>query len=210
MSSVLFVHASPHGRDSRGYRLAKEAISNVLATEPAGELIERDVTALPQSTLTRGYAEAIVGRLGPEAEAFAQSEQLIGELERTDCLVIATPMHNYTVPAALKLWIDKVLRIGRSFAPQGGRKLGLLRDRPTLVVVTAGGFVTGEAALQPDHLSGYLRDVLATLGIRDLRFVYLEGMVRPDLAESMVESGRQAIAVDRAFGPSLAVRGAEG
>ncbi|MDM0022482.1 NAD(P)H-dependent oxidoreductase [Variovorax saccharolyticus] len=39
----------------------------------------------------------------------ARSEVLIRELEQADCLVIATPMHNDTVPAALKLWIDQSL-----------------------------------------------------------------------------------------------------
>ena len=34
--------------------------------------------------------------------SLADSEILIRELESADCLVIGTPMHNYTVPSALK------------------------------------------------------------------------------------------------------------
>lgn len=203
MSSTLLINASPHGTDSRGYRLARQAAANLLTRETDGQLVERDLATLTASALPRGYAEAIVGRQGPEAEVFALSEELIRELERTTLLIIATPMHNFTVPASLKLWIDYVLRYGRSFAPQGGRKVGLLKDRPTLVVVTSGGLVTGPVASQPDHLTAYLTDVLATIGIKDVRFVYLEGLVRPDLAEQMLALGWQTISADPAFGTPI-------
>ena len=42
----------------------------------------------------------------------SRSEELIQELESSDFVVIATPMHNFTVPAALKMWIDHVVRSG--------------------------------------------------------------------------------------------------
>jgi FMN-dependent NADH-azoreductase len=38
----------------------------------------------------------------PERNILAQSEQLIGELETANMVLISTPMHNYTVPATLK------------------------------------------------------------------------------------------------------------
>jgi len=47
-------------------------------------------------------------------DALVRSEILIGELETSD-LVISTPMHNFTVPALLRAWIDQVVRFGRTF-----------------------------------------------------------------------------------------------
>jgi FMN-dependent NADH-azoreductase len=58
----------------------------------------------------------------------------------------------------------------------------LLRDRPSFVVIAAGGYFTGPSPsgtpAQPDHLTLYLRDILATIGITDLTFITLEGMSR--------------------------------
>jgi FMN-dependent NADH-azoreductase len=105
------------------------------------------------------------------------SEQLIGELERSDCLVIVTPMHNFTVPAALKLWVDYVLRIGRTFVSTSEGKQGLLPDRPTYVLVSSGGFYKGEKAKQPDFLTSYLRVVLRTIGIHHVEFIGMQGLV---------------------------------
>ena len=77
-------------------------------------------------------------------------------------------MHNYTVPATLKAWLDQVVRFGRAFESTPDGKIGKLRDRPTWIVVSSGGYITGERARQPDFLTGYMSAILATIGIRDV------------------------------------------
>ena len=132
------------------------------------------------------------------------SEALIQELERSDVLLIATPMHNFMLPAALKLWIDYVLRIHRTFSagPQG--KVGLLRDRPVYVLVGSGGIHQGEAARQPDFLTPYLRHVLNTLGLFDLHFTYLQGLVGGEEAvRSAIDAGRARLALELLFNPQV-------
>jgi FMN-dependent NADH-azoreductase len=122
--------------------------------------------------------------------ALAVSEARIAELEATDVLVIATPMHNFTVPANLKSWIDHVVRLGRTFQSTPDGKVGRLRDRPTFVVVSSGGWFTPPRARQPDFLTAYLVSILATLGIRDVTLFPLEGLNRGDAA--MAEAYRSA------------------
>jgi FMN-dependent NADH-azoreductase len=200
MKAALFLSASPMGPAARGHAIAKEALENARHRHSGLKVIARDLSQADFGKITADYAEAIVSRADHAAPALTASEILIRELEETDGLVIATPMHNYTVPAALKLWIDLVLRAGRSFGFRDQLKVGLLADRPTLILVSSGGFVRGAAASQPDHLTGYLTDVLATIGIRDLRFVYLEALARPDAAKQAIAQGRQEIGADERFG----------
>jgi len=205
MASILLITASPYGGASRGAVLAMQAVENLQRRHPSLDLVTRDLAALADATIHSSYADAIVGGQAHDAEAFALSEQLIRELEDAAFLVIATPMHNYTVPASLKMWIDFVLRYGRSFAPVDGIKTGLLKNRPTLVVVTAGGIVTGAGRFQPDHLTGYLGDVMSTIGIHDLKFVYLDGLANPARAEQVAADGAQTIAQDKVFGSDVQV-----
>lgn len=204
MKAALFLSASPMGHAARGHAIAEEALENVRGRHSGLKVIARDLAKADFGKIMADYAEAILSRADHAVPALTASEILIRELEETDALVIATPMHNYTVPVALKLWIDLVLRAGRSFGFRDQLKVGLLADRPTLILVSSGGFVRGATASQPDHLTGYLTDVLATVGILDLRFVYLEALARPDAAEQAVAQGRQEIAVDEQFGSGLA------
>ena len=110
------------------------------------------------------------------------SGALIRMLENASHVVLATPMHNFTVPSALKAWLDLVVRVRNTFhiTPQG--KVGLLADRPVFVAISSGGAFSGEEARQPDFLTPYLRHVLATIGLKQVTFVSVEGTARgPEL-----------------------------
>jgi FMN-dependent NADH-azoreductase len=53
--------------------------------------------------------------------------------------VIGTPMHNFTVPSALKAWIDHIVRVRRTFNVTPAGKVAMLRDRPVFIAVSSGG-----------------------------------------------------------------------
>ena len=105
----------------------------------------------------------------------SKSEELIQELESSDFVVIGTPVHNFTVPSALKAWIDHVVRIRRTFNTTRNGYAGVLRDRPVFVAVSSGGRYSGERARQPDFLTPYLRAILGIIGLHDLTFFSVEG-----------------------------------
>src|SRR4051794_20973665 len=107
--------------------------------------------------------------------SMSRSEELIQELESADCLVISTPMHNFTVPVALKAWIDHVVRVRRTFdeTPQG--KVSALHDRPVFVAVSSGGRFSGDRTHQPDFLTPYLKAILGTIGLHNVTFFSVEG-----------------------------------
>ena len=84
-------------------------------------------------------------------------------------------MHNFTVPSALKLWIDHIVRVRRTFNVTKEGKVGTLRDRPVFVAVSSGGRFSGERARQPDFLTPYLKAILGTIGLHNLIFFSVEG-----------------------------------
>jgi FMN-dependent NADH-azoreductase len=176
MMKVLRIICSPRGRASESYRLSENIARLLLKHDPAGVIVDRfvgDGDLLPidvDYAVSQGGSED-VSQLGTAA----RSEQLIQELESADVLLIATPMHNFTVPAALKAWLDHVVRVRRTFdvTPEG--KVGLLRDRPVFVAVSSGGRFSGERVRQPDFLTPYLKAVLSIIGLQDVAFFSIEG-----------------------------------
>ncbi|MQA53492.1 FMN-dependent NADH-azoreductase [Pseudomonas piscis] len=202
MNNLLLINASPHGQGSHGHQLALELASALRQRYPYLELLERDLAAQPLPPLGLDYAHALTTATPFDAPLFEVSERLIRELERSDALVIATPMHNFTLPAALKLWVDYVLRIHRTFSALPEGKVGLLKDRPVHVLVSSGGVHQGERARQPDFLTPYLRHVLNTLGLFDLQFTYLQGLVFGDAAvRQTIEEARTALFSNPLFTP---------
>ncbi|KOF55037.1 hypothetical protein AD428_03300 [Achromobacter sp. DMS1] len=175
MKSLLFLESSPHGHASRSARLAASAMAALQRRHPGIRIVSRSLAQDPPPPISAAYARAITGGAPRDAAVFAESERLIRELEDCNGLLICTPMHNFTVPAALKLWIDHVLRMGRTMTSTPHGKAGLLADRPTLVLVRAGSRCAGEDARQPDFLTPYLGRALAAMGIHRTRFAYLQG-----------------------------------
>ncbi len=199
MARVLHIACSPRGEAAFSWRVAEALLQRL---DPDERRIVRRLDLAPPPGPSAEFADAM--RRAQTAEAarnepsLAVSEELIGELEATDTLVVSTPMHNYTVPANLKAWLDQVVRFGRSFESTPNGKIGRLRDRPTYVVIASGGAIDPPAATQPDFLRPYLTAILACIGIRDVTFIAAESMSR---GEAVAAAGLEAAlaAVDRAL-----------
>ncbi len=178
--TLLHIAASPRGEASNSRKYGSRLAEGLCAALDLAR-IERDLAASPLPPLAAAFAEASLmpesTRTASHRTALLVSERLIAELEQAAIVVIDTPMHNFTVPASLKLWIDHVVRPERTFrsTPQG--KIGLLRDRPVFAIVASGGPLAGNGA-QHDYLVPYLRYIFATMGIGDFRALTLDRLRR--------------------------------
>jgi FMN-dependent NADH-azoreductase len=175
--NILRISCSPRGPSSESQRLSQKIVDRLLAREPAASVVERVIGDGSLAHVDANYAlaqhsaTAEVSALG----GIAQSDVLIRELERSDVIVIATPMHNLGVPSMLKAWIDHVVRARRTFHVTAEGKVGALRDRPVFVAIASGGRFSGEQARQPDFLTPYLTVILGMIGLHDVRFFSVEG-----------------------------------
>jgi FMN-dependent NADH-azoreductase len=175
MMKILHVGCSPRGPAAESGRLSTKIIGYLLRRAPTATVTSRHLGgALPPIDADYAISQHSTADISQEGSA-AQSEELVQELESSDCVVIATPVHNYTVPSALKLWIDHVARVRRTFNVGPGGKVGLLRDRPVFIAVSSGGRFSGDGARQPDFLTPYLKTILRMIGLHDVTFFCVQG-----------------------------------
>jgi FMN-dependent NADH-azoreductase len=182
MTTILNVLCSPRGAGAGSRRFSHHLLDRLRALHPDAQVVTRDLAERPPPAVDAAFSHAILAPPEADHPALAESEVLIRELEASTILVIATPMHNFSVPSVLKAWIDQIVRIHRTFASTPAGKIGKLPDRPVYVVVASGGWFTQASPAgvpaQPDFLLPYLREVLATIGLRTVHFITLEGMAR--------------------------------
>jgi len=173
---ILHVSCSPRGQAAESYSLSQKIIGFLLQKEPRAILVNRVIGGGAVPPVDEDYAISQGSSADVSQEgSMAQSEELIQELESSDVVVISTPMHNLTVPATLKVWIDHIVRARRTFNMTADGKVGTLRDRPVFVAIASGGRFSGERARQPDFLTPYLKAILGMVGLHDLTFFSVQG-----------------------------------
>lgn len=141
---------------------------------PNGTVIYRDLAEDPLPHLT---ADGVIGTVTPasahtpaQAEAAALRNSLTEELEAADAILIGTPMYNFTIPSALKAWLDQVIIVGRT-AGEGGSVAG----KPvTVVAARGGGYGPGTPRESYEFLTTYLEKVLTGMMALEVDFIIPE------------------------------------
>ncbi|CAO4155469.1 FMN-dependent NADH-azoreductase 1 [Methylorubrum aminovorans] len=185
MPRLLVVETSPRGEHSISRALTRRFVARWQAANPEGEVVERDLirTELPfvNAPWLQAYFTPPERHSAEMREVLRLSDELAAELLSADHLVIATPVYNYNVPAALKAWVDHVVRKGLTLGDDGR---GLVVGRKATVLLASGGVYTeGSPIRDRDIATGYLRLILGVLGITDVSFVAAGGAKAVDLGE---------------------------
>jgi FMN-dependent NADH-azoreductase len=200
MKNILHISASSRAQESASYRLSQQIMTQLRKAHPDAQVVSRDLWAEPLPHVDCQYSNALSRQQGgaPHVRGLSSldwSDLLIEELRAADAVVIATPMHNFTVPSVLKAWLDHVVRIGVTFNATPEGKIGTLADRPVYIAVSSGGWRSGERARQPDFLEPYLRAILPTIGLKDLRFFSLQALAAgPDATTAAQAAVEQELA----------------
>lgn len=180
MPTLLQLDSSPLA-SSVSRELTREFVSNWRLAHPSGQVIVRDLAANPPKPLDQAWiyaAHTAADALEPEQKAIlAYSEECIAELERADEYVIGVAMHNFSIPSVIKLWIDQVVRGGRTFAYGGsdGPKGLLTGKKATILAATGGVYGAGSPMASFNFIDPYLNTVLKFIGVTDLTFVTAGG-----------------------------------
>ncbi|MFY9728855.1 MAG: NAD(P)H-dependent oxidoreductase [Bryobacteraceae bacterium] len=184
MATLLRIDSSPLGNDTSFSRqLTAEFVREWQRKHPDGTVITRD---LANTKLQPVSAEWIGAAYTPEGSLTARqrrvlvdSDELIAELKAADEYVVGVPMHNFSIPSVLKLWIDQVARAGKTFVYENGTPVGLLADKKATFVTASGGvYEQGSPSSALNFVEPYLRSVFGFIGVTDVRFVNAGGTAK--------------------------------
>jgi len=180
MATLLHIDSSPLYGRSVSRQLTGAFVAQWKLSHRDGTVIDRDLNATPISPITAEWAEAAYtpeeARTPQQKELLAVSDVLLAELEQADEYVIGVPMHNFGVPSVLKLWIDQIARVGRTFSYGSGTPRGLLTDKKATFIIATGGIYDAQTQMSSfNFVEPYLRSVFGFLGVTDATFLTTGG-----------------------------------
>ncbi|MCR9196865.1 MAG: NAD(P)H-dependent oxidoreductase [Hyphomonas sp.] len=159
-------------------------------------VISRDIGVSPLPLLSEDWVVANFtpddARTPTQRDTLSLSDDLVGELEKADTLVLGVPIYNFGVPAAFKAWIDLVARARKTFKYTDAGPVGLLEGKRAYVVIASGGTASGS---EIDFATPYIRHVLGFLGIDDVTIIAADQlMATGDEKISAAASAIEAVA----------------
>lgn len=191
---LLHIDSSILGDNSASRQLSHSVVAAWQASEPAVEVVYRDLAAdaishFSSATLVAAGTPDELRDAAQQHEAKLSSETL-QEFLAADAVVIAAPMYNFTVPTQLKAWIDRIAVAGQTFRYTEAGPEGLCGNKKVIVVSTSGGLHVG----QPTGVGheDFLKVFLGFIGITDVEFVRAHGLAYGDEHRSNALQAAQA------------------
>lgn len=169
--TVLQIDASARHDGSVTRELTSAVVKGMLTKTPDLKVLVRDVSSGLPFLDDKWVAANLTDpsdRTAEQKMALALSDTLVRELKAADTLVIGAPIYNFSVPAALKAWMDLVARARETFRYTEEGPKGLLVGKKAIVAVASGGVKAGSDV---DYATNFIVHFLGFLGIEDVTIV---------------------------------------
>jgi FMN-dependent NADH-azoreductase len=180
MPTLLHIDSSPLYGRSVSRELTAAFVTQWKASHPDGKVVDLDLNATTIPPITAEWVGAAYtpeeARTPQQKELLSLSDSLITKLEQADEYVVGVPMHNFGVPSVLKLWIDQIVRVGRTFSYAGGTPKGLIVGKKATFIIATGGIYDAQTQMASfNFVEPYLRSVFGFLGLKDATFLTAGG-----------------------------------
>ena len=180
MPTLLHIDSSPLYGRSVSRQLTDAFVTQWKTSHPDSTVIDRDLNLTPIPPINADWVGAVYtpeeARTQQQKESLSLSDALLTELEQADEYVFGVPMHNFGVPSVLKLWIDQITRVGRTFSYADGTPKGLIIGKKATFIIATGGIYDAQTQMASfNFVEPYLRSLFGFLGLTDATFLTAGG-----------------------------------
>jgi len=180
MPMLLHIDSSPLYGRSVSRQLTGAFVTQWQSSHPDGKVVDRDLTATSIPPISAEWVAAVYtpeeARTPQQKELLSLSDSLVAELQQADEYVFGVPMHNFGVPSVLKLWVDQIARVGKTFSYADGKPKGLIIGKKATFIVATGGIYDAQTQMASyNFVEPYLRSLFGFLGLTDVTFLTAGG-----------------------------------
>ena len=182
---TLIINAHPDPQNKTAYctnRLV-DCLTEKLPDASVLNLYNEDIPELTAETLP------LYGSVYDEKSSLSKREQqilarraeLIEQFKAADRLIIAMPMHNFSVTSRLKDYLDNIIMGGQTFQFSENGPQGLMGGHKALLVQSSGSVYSTGPLAPWEQSYPFLRIVFGMLGFDSTDIVRAEGTTNPGI-----------------------------
>lgn len=204
MKNILVINSSARTLNSQSRKLTEVFVEQWKSIHNSSLITFRELGNHPVSHIGENWIAAAFkpenARSEEDKEALKESDNYIAELRQADVIVLGAPMYNWSIPSALKAYIDQVLRVNETWKlnPENiaNPYVGLLENKTLFLMLSRGshGYEKGEFNEHMNFQSDYLKTVFNIMGIHNIHFVAVNGSaLSPEILQQSTEDANQSI-----------------
>ena len=186
---TLIINAHPDPQNKTAYctnRLV-DCLTEKLPDASVLNLYNEDIPELTAETLP------LYGSVYDEKSSLSKREQqilarraeLIEQFKAADRLIIAIPMHNFSVTSRLKDYVDNIIMGGQTFQFSENGPQGLMGGHKALLVQSSGSVYSTGPLAPWEQSYPFLRTVFGMLGFDSTDIVRAEGTTDPNIGSDV-------------------------
>ncbi|HEU5221120.1 MAG TPA: NAD(P)H-dependent oxidoreductase [Candidatus Nitrosotalea sp.] len=122
-----------------------------------------------------------------QKNSMAKMDRMTEQLKSADIVVVAYPMNNFSMPAAVKAWFDSVMLKGKTWDAKNGSYMGLMTGKKALAVVSAGANYENGQMASWEHAISLSNLEFQFMGYSDIRGILAGGMGAESTRSSNLE-----------------------
>lgn len=174
MSKSILAITSSARADAVSTALTKDILSRLKKKHDGAKVKHHDLAKKPAAFVDDAWVTANLAppdKVTPaQKKILASSNKYVDEVLAADIIVIGMPIYNFSIPAALKAWVDQIIRAKRTFAYKvgGGYEALVPAGKKVIIVATSGGVPVGSPY---DLATPYLKHVLGFIGLTDVEII---------------------------------------
>ncbi len=203
---LLHIIATPRGHSSNTMRISNLMLEQLytkfddLSVEVL-DLFRADLPAIAGENIESKYTLMTGQELDKSHEkSWNQIEANIDLFLSADIYMVSTPMWNFSIPYALKYYIDAIVQPGYLYQyNEQGVPEGLVHGKKMICITSRGGdYSPGGPLASLDFLEPYLRTIFGFVGITDIHFINAQPMditqdIRKEAIQKAIKEARALI-----------------
>lgn len=108
-------------------------------------------------------------------KSISKMDRMTKQFKDADVVVMAFPMYNFSMPAAVKAYFDSILMKGETWDMGEGGYIGLMNGKKALILMSSGGMYEGQMASW-DHATTLAKLEFQFMGFEKIEQVTIGGV----------------------------------
>nr|MBA4404804.1 hypothetical protein [Nanoarchaeum sp.] len=193
---ILVVSYLPNGQNSRTKKLVDTFVETTKGKNKIEhlDLIKEIPDFITPENLNAYMQRNYMGKQlsNEQKKKLEKFDKMTKQFKAADIVVVAFPMYNFSMPAAMKAYFDSIMQKGETWDINENGFVGLMQGKKALILTSSGGIYVDERSSY-EHSTSLAKVEFGFMGFTDVKSVSAQGVNMGSNQEEIVRLAQEEV-----------------